>query len=303
LEAAVKIVPFSPTGWVKDHPMGTISFQHLLKGDPGSRSNFMLILGRQDADFWMPRHRHNFDQIRFPLRGSMNHGDFDIPQGQVGYVPEGLPYGPQCDPLAPFASGERLQLVLQFGGASGCGFMSIEQRREALEALKKTGTMDGPYYRRNDGTTEWALNAVWKHVFGEAIKYPRPRYQNITIADPQRFNWLPVRGAAGVERKFMGAFSERAVGIELVRVAGGTTWTSQDADALRLLFVLDGAGTIAETTIVRYAAIQADAGERLALAALAELTLFVITLPPVDVPALASEEFDAEELLEEAVPA
>ena len=130
----MQTIPFDTAGWVKDHPMGTISFQHLFKGEDGSRENFMLIFGRQDADFWMPRHRHNFDQIRFPLRGSMNHGDIDVGEGQIGYIPEGLAYGPQSDPLAPFGPGERLQLVLQFGGASGCGFMSIEQRRAAIAA-------------------------------------------------------------------------------------------------------------------------------------------------------------------------
>ncbi|WP_326725661.1 hypothetical protein OHT59_45940 [Streptomyces sp. NBC_00243] len=92
----------------------------------------MCILGRQDADFWMPRHRHNFEQIRLPVRSDMNLGHgLVLREGEVGYFPEGTAYGPQEDALGDAAPGERVQLVLQFGGASGCGFMSIEQRRRA----------------------------------------------------------------------------------------------------------------------------------------------------------------------------
>ena len=104
----MKIARYRPDNWVKDHPTGAIAFQHLLRGDPGSPDNFMLILGRQDGDFHMPRHRHNFDQIRLPIVGPMDHGDFVLGEGEVGYFVEGLAYGPQDDPLGRYAPGERL---------------------------------------------------------------------------------------------------------------------------------------------------------------------------------------------------
>ncbi len=126
----MKIRHFSPTEWHSDHPNGNLVFQYCLTGDPDSRDNFMLVLGRQDGDFFMPRHRHNFEQIRLPLRGDMNIGeDLVLKEGQVGYFPEGLPYGPQDDALGKTPPGERIALVLQFGGTSGYGFMSMDQRR------------------------------------------------------------------------------------------------------------------------------------------------------------------------------
>ena len=64
----MKVVPFVDRDWINDHPLGVIKFKHLLRGEPGSPDNFMYILGRQDGDFLMPRHRHNFDQIRLPIR-------------------------------------------------------------------------------------------------------------------------------------------------------------------------------------------------------------------------------------------
>lgn len=299
----MKIVPFNDD-WRKDHPTGNIAFHHMLKGEPGSPDNFMFILGRQDEDFHMPRHRHNFDQIRFPIRGTMNHGDgIVVGEGEIAYIPEGLPYGPQDDPLAPYAAGERVQLVLQFGGASGYGYMSIEQRRQAIKELREHGTFDGPFYRRNDGSSSWGLNAIYQHVFGKPMKYPRPRYDHIIIADPKRFNWLRIGGAPGVERKFIGAFSERGAWVELVRVRPGATWSSSDGRGKRLLFVISGEGEAAGNPLGTFASLEVDPSETITLAAKTEMELFLVGLPPVEVPLVESDQYDLEELPAESAVA
>jgi hypothetical protein len=291
----MKIVPFDDTNWKKDHPTGAIAFQHMLKGEPSARDNFMYILGRQDADFAMPRHRHNFDQIRLPIRGAMNLGrGLVLEEGQVGYFPEGLSYGPQDDPLGKAEPGERLQLVLQFGGASGYGFMSIEQRRTAWDELLEHGKFVGPYYHREDGKVQWGLNTIWEHVFGERLKYPRPRYRNMQIADPKRFNWLPVEGVQGVDHKHFGAFSERGVWMEMVRLAPGAAWSSVDERARRLLVVLSGEGAGGDSPVATLTAIQAEPGERLDLTATAPMEIFLVGLPPIVVPRETSDEYDLE---------
>jgi hypothetical protein len=293
----MRIVPFDADNWKKDHPTGAIAFQHLLKGDPQSPDNFMYILGRQDSDFAMPPHRHNFDQIRLPLRGAMNHGrGIVVGEGEVGYFPEGLAYGPQEDPLDGAQPGERLQLVLQFGGASHYGFMSIEQRREAWAELGKTGSFDGPFYVRPDGKREWGLNTVWQHVFGVKLKYPRPRYKSPIIANPKCFNWLRLAGAPGVEHKYMGAFSERGVWIEMIRLRPNAAWSSLDPRARRLFVVLSGNGQAAGQPVGYLTALQVEPGETFDLrAANDELTLFLIGLPPIETPAVESDEFDLQE--------
>lgn len=293
----MRIVPFDAGNWKKDHPTGAIAFQHLLKGDPQSPDNFMYILGRQDSDFAMPPHRHNFDQIRLPLRGAMNHGrGIVVGEGEVGYFPEGLAYGPQEDPLDGAQPGERLQLVLQFGGASHYGFMSIEQRREAWAELGKTGSFDGPFYVRPDGKREWGLNTVWQHVFGVKLKYPRSRYKSPIIANPKCFNWLRLAGAPGVEHKFMGAFSERGVWIEMIRLRPNAAWSSLDPRARRLFVVLSGNGQAAGQPVGYLTALQVEPGETFDLrAANDELTLFLIGLPPIETPAVESDEFDLQE--------
>jgi hypothetical protein len=289
----MKIVAYDDTAWVKDHPLGTVSFQHLLKGDPESPDNFMYVLGRQDGDFWMPRHRHNFDQIRLPVRGDMNLGrGVVLREGEVGYFPEGMSYGPQDDPLGAAAPGERVQLVLQFGGASGCGFMSIEQRRQARAELSEAGWFDGNYYRRPDGTAQWGLNAIWEHVYGERLRYSRSRYKDVVIAEPKRFNWLPVPGADGVQRKFLGSFSERALWIEMVRLRAGATWSSDEPRGRRLMVVLSGTGAGGGTAVDPLTAIQVESDETFQLSAATPIKIFVIGLPPVVLPPQESQEFD-----------
>jgi hypothetical protein len=300
----MKVVPYDDTGWVVDHPTGDLSFKHLLGGEPGSADNFMYILARQDRDFRMPRHRHNFEQIRLPLHGSMNIGrGILLAEGDVGYFVEGLPYGPQDDPLGAALPGERKQLVLQFGGASTYGFMSIEERRKARDELAKFGKWIGPNYQAPGAKIEWGLNAIWRHVYGVKLKYPKPRYKSVVIACPKRFNWITVPGAKGVERKYLGAFSERGVWTEFVRMRPGAQWTSTDARARRLVAVLSGSGTADGQAADYLTTMQAEAGDTLRVAATQEMQMFLIGLPPIESPAIESDQYDDTEALPEDEPA
>ena len=201
----MRVAPFDKDAFKMDHPRGTVSFNYLLMGgEPEKLENFRYILGRQEADFKMPRHRHSFEQIRLAVAGDMNLGEQGmLREGEIGYFPEGLHYGPQDDLMETY-DGNRLQLVLQFGGASGLGMGASRGR--------------GPQARREE--PELARRPR------REIKLPRPRYTNVIKIDPKHFNWLPVPGIPGVERKYLGAFTERGFWIEYVKVAPGTEWVS-----------------------------------------------------------------------------
>ena len=45
--------------------------------------------------YFTPKHRHNFDQIRYTLSGLQSTGLGDLAGGECGYFPEGSHYGPQ----------------------------------------------------------------------------------------------------------------------------------------------------------------------------------------------------------------
>jgi hypothetical protein len=215
----------------------------------------------------MPRHRHAFEQIRLPLVGDMNLGEQGIlHEGEIGYFPEGQTYGPQDDPLD---TPKQLQLVLQFGGASGLGMAAARGR--------------GPASARPEGE---------RRPERRDIKLPRPRYKSVIILDPARFNWLPVSGADGVERKYFGSFTERAFWIEQVKIASGAEWTSSTDAGRRLIVALSGEATVDDTKISRLAAMQVEAGEELHVTVTEEMVLYIVGLPPVRLPAIPSDQFD-----------
>jgi hypothetical protein len=100
----------------------------------------------------------------------------------------------------------------------------------------------------------------------------------------------------------MGAFSERAVSIEMVKIARGAAWSSTDSIARRLIVVLSGSGTAAGEPLSYLTAMQADAGESLEISASPEMELFVVGLPNVEVPEAESDQYESEGLVDEEMP-
>ncbi|MFD4526813.1 hypothetical protein ACFWP7_23325 [Streptomyces sp. NPDC058470] len=255
----MKIAPFDENAFKMDHPRGTVSFNYLLMGDRSKpMENYRYILGRQEADFRMPRHCHTFEQIRLPLVGDMNLGEQGIlREGEVGYFPEGQTYGPQDDPLT---DPKQIQLVLQFAGASALG-MSAGRGR-------------GP----DNKEAQAERRPRREH------KFPKPRYNGVVISNPDHLNWLPVAGWSGVRRKPIGTYTEREFWIEFVKIEAGAEWVSQSEDARRLTVVLSGAGTVEDTEVGKLGAVEADPGEKVRYAATEELVLFTVGLPPIQQP-------------------
>jgi hypothetical protein len=264
----MKIAPFDESGFHMDHPRGTVSFNYLLMGgEPEKLENYRYILGRQEGDFSMPRHRHTFEQIRLPLVGDMNLGEQGIlREGEVGYFPEGQTYGPQDDPLT---EPKQLQLVLQFGGASGMGMAASRGR--------------GPRSSRPPAE---------RNPERRPVKFPRPRYQSVLIMNPKHFNWLPVPGAESVERKHLGSFTERGFWIEFIKVDAGAEWVSTTDAGRRLMVALSGKATVEGTEIGTWAALQVEPDEKLQVSAIEETVFYSVGLPPIQLPRVPSDQFD-----------
>jgi hypothetical protein len=281
-EAQMKVVSASAVEWRTDHPTGSLAFKYLLSGDDAAADNFALLLARQDAHFATERHRHNFDQFRYPIRGDMNVGKgVDLREGQLGYFTEGAPYGPQDDPLQGAAPGERMHLTLQFGGATGYGYLSPDRLRACRDELRREGEFVDVLYRRHDGKTQNGLDAVWQHAFGRKLEYPKPRYPGPIIMDPDSFGWVPVPERPGIERKHLGTFTERRIWAEILRLRPGGRWISREADAHQLYFVLSGTGACGSATLVLHSAIQVDPGEGAEIIAGEDLELLVFGLPTI----------------------
>jgi hypothetical protein len=255
----MKIAPFDENAYKMDHPRGTVSFNYLLMGDRSKPlENYRYILGRQEADFYMPRHCHTFEQIRLPLVGDMNLGEQGVlREGEVGYFPEGQTYGPQDDKLT---DPKQLQLVLQFGGASALGMGAGRGR--------------GPDNRE----------AQAERRARQEQRFPKPRYNGVVVSNPEHFNWLPVAGWPGARRRHIGTYTERQFWVDFVKIEAGAEWISESENAKRLTVVLSGTGTVEGTGIGRLGAVEADPGEKARYTATDELVLFTIGLPPVQLP-------------------
>ena len=266
------------------HRAGTFLFRTLMEGTPGTPDNFFFTIADTTDDFFSPRHKHNFDQYRFQLTGDF---DFDrngrMVPGILGYFPEGTHYGPQS------SSSVCSTLVLQFGGASGQGYLAREQVETGAGELKKLGEFKDGVFRRPDGTDGKrnvdGYQAVWEHVNGRPMVYPKPRYHDPIMVDPANFAWMPA-GVPGVSEKLLGVFNERRTGARFLKLAPGATYTLTDSC---LAFVTSGTGTLANQDYRPQTTLWLLAGESAAWTAATETEFLVLDLPRFDsAPALAA---------------
>jgi hypothetical protein len=218
---------------------GVFRTRRILNGTPGTPGNFSLQLG-VTPNYYSPRHRHNFDQIRFQLEGDFDFAaDGVMKPDTIGYFPEGTYYGPQS------SDGANSTLVLQFGGASGSGYIAAEQYEQAAAELAKHGSfVRGVYTRlKPDGgkiNTD-GYQAVWEQVNGRALVYPPERYLRPVFMQPEHFDWTPLADHPGVSCKHLGEFSERRTRIGLYQISPGASLPLADHS---IYFAVKGPGSV-----------------------------------------------------------
>jgi len=223
-EETMKIVQGDEIEWKRglEYRGGMFHFRQLMEGAPGTIDNFGLSMGCNDKDFVSPRHRHNFEQFRFQLEGDLNFArDGRMTPGMLGYFPEGAHYGPQT------SEDTATTFVLQFGGASGGGYLSRKEVKQGMDELAKSGRFEGGVYKRNDDVPGKrnmdGYQAIWEQANDRPMVYPKPRYPMPIMMDQANFEWVRVAGADGVCEKLFGVFTERRASARLVKVAAKAT--------------------------------------------------------------------------------
>lgn len=218
---------------------GVLEQKFLLTGVDGSPNNYLINVGRTGAGGWQaPRHRHNFDQIRYVIKGNYPYGTGkSMPEGWVGYFPESVPYGPQDRP-------EGLEMVVcQFGGSAGNGFLSVADREAANDALKEIGEFkNGIFsYVGEDGKrhTQDGSEACFEKAMGRKLTYAKPRYEDLVMMNPANFDWIPT-GEKGVYAKHLGSFTERNTRIGFLKLDEGATWSGGLEDSIQILYLATG---------------------------------------------------------------
>jgi hypothetical protein len=232
------------------------------------------------GDFNSPRHRHNFEQIRYQLEGVLDYGrDGRLVAGMVGYFPEGVYYGPQSqDPSVNCKT-----IVLQFGGASGSGYLSQTEVKAGMEELRQFGEfIDGVFRRRAGVEGKRNLDgyqAIWEHVNGRPTAYPKPRYPRPIFVDPANYQWVPVEGQPGVCEKLIGVFTERRSEAAFFRLEADA---SLSARGRGVYVVTRGAGTFGGARMRALTAVHLENGETVTCTAREPTELLHFGLPNLD---------------------
>lgn len=272
----MKLIPFeSLTLQERGHARGGVfRCYDLLHGREGAPDNFYLSIGVLAGDFVSPRHRHNFDQVRFQLEGAYDFAaDGVMRPGSLAYFPEGTRYGPQKT-----LDARTLTLVLQVGGASGNGYMSEKEFQRGLAELKTQGTFkDGVFTREKPGggkLNQDAYEAVWEHVNGRELVYPKERYTHPVFMEPESFQWLA--SGAGLASKLLGVFNERGTRIALHRLDVGAKLRLEERS---LWFLSSGRGDAGGKPLHKWATLQTEPGERPEIKASEPAELLQIALP------------------------
>jgi hypothetical protein len=257
---------------------GIFHFRHLVEGEPATLDNFQLSLGEVGGDFFSPRHRHNFEQVRFQLEGTLDFGrDGKMSPGMVGFFPEGVAYGPQTQKPD---EGPYLTAVLQCGGASGSGYLSREEVKRGVDELRKYGEFkDGVFRRRKDVPGKRNLDAyqaIWEFMNQRAMAYPKGRYAAPIMMDPANYQWVPVAGMAGVSEKLLGIFTERRSTVRLLKLAAGASY---EAAGRSLYLTFSGTGSIASRKLRRLTTLFVERGETAPITADETTELLHLGLP------------------------
>lgn len=235
------------TSWTPVPPVrgGTIEFKTMLEGQENTPDNYQLLLANTDVSFKSPRHRHNFDQLRFSLTGVTNIGvKRNLEEGDLAYFPEGTYYGPQDQESV---GKDSLAMVVQFGGPSGNGYMSMRQMSDSFAKLEHEGRFESGVFKRNSPAADGRVNqdsyeAIWEYQNGRPISYSKPRFMEAVHFRERNFEWQALAGQTGVATKHIGSFTEKGVAVFFVQIDAGATYTLPALPQTQLVFFKDGTG-------------------------------------------------------------
>lgn len=269
----------SDSGQVGSMRTGKLVQKFLLTGQEGSPNNYLLNVGLTGSGGWgTPRHRHNFDQIRYVLKGKYPVSPHKMMgEGSVAYFPESVHYGPQDRP-------EGLEMmVIQFGGASGAGFLSTPDREAANSRLEAKGTFKEGIYTWIDDTGQKhnmdGSAACFEEATGQKLTFAAPRYDDVVMMEPAAYAWMPTE-TPGVSTKLLGTFTERGTRISMMKLEAGRTWNTGRRSQIEVLFLSTGRFTAQGASYGEKTGVELMPNDATAdITAQQDCTFLVVTLP------------------------
>jgi hypothetical protein len=173
-------------------------------------------------------------------------------------------------------------LLLQFGGASGQGFIGPDLLNRARVELGKKGCFEGGIYvSENDARRKKrdAYEAIWLHVMGGALNYAPAVYKTPIVMRPEALSWRTT-GEAGVGKKRVGEFPHRGLTIRAWRIESGARHECVPENGLRFLFATEGAGLINGAPFRRWSVLRLKPGDSTSIAATSAAELVELCVTP-----------------------
>jgi hypothetical protein len=118
--------------------------------------------------------------------------------------------------------------------------------------------------------------AIWEHVNGQPMVYPKPRYSRPFMMDPTHYDWTPVADATRVGEKFLGVFTERRSTARFLSLEPGATF---EGEGRSLYFVTEGDGTVGADPLRRCTTVYLQRGERVTFTARTPVKMLHLGMP------------------------
>lgn len=258
------------------HSSRIIFDSDILNRDPNRLDNFFLqISSLEEGEFHSPRHRHNFEQYRYMIKGQADYPEGKLTDGVLGYFPEGAYYGPQQNITGDI-------VIVQFGGASGSGFVDRKQMKTAFQELqsKNVGVFkDGTFYRNSgaEGTQMQDGNeAIFEQIHQRPMVYPAAQYATPILMDTNAHPWMPLEGIPGVAERALGTFSSCKFRAACYKLDAGAKFV---AAGRGVYMVLSGKGALESEPYSAFTSIYLEDGEQAAFTASDTTEIILFGLP------------------------
>jgi len=185
-----------------------------------------------------PRHKHDFDQLRYYVRGGENYTKQIFGPGDCVYFPEGVSYGPT---FTAEGSDENVRLGMQFQGPSRRPFFQrIEVQKGDQELLALGGKFEKGLFIWPDGRKQDSAEAIREHLGGAKIEYPKPRYDEYVVMHSEQYSWQTLEGVPGVLVKHLGYFNECGPNVKMIQIDAGSSTPGGIAPCQQVRYVIEG---------------------------------------------------------------
>ena len=184
-------------------------------GDEDERLIKLAFTRATKQERYSPRHRHNFDQVRFVVSGELEYGPLKCRPGDCIYFPEGVFYGP-----TQLITENAENYTIQSQGPSWAHLLTAVEEQNAMADLAHDGVL-----AKNKGVFHWAngknqdsYEAMWERVAGRRLAYPAARFDSPVLIRSGNFSWVPANLGSEVHVKQLAGFNEYGPRIKLLKV-------------------------------------------------------------------------------------